>query len=237
MLAIDDLLLEHRFDFNWLDPFGHTPLMYCSMSQTPAQSWMRNFRPTRLRFLLDHSADLEAMSSVGKTALYHAVEHNNVNAFVSLSKAGAKFDAITTGGWTILHVAVTRAKDIKLIQAFCDADPSRIALDLGDDYGYKPFELLVMRARLKWDGYPHRYPSVYSLWESRWIETAADPEQEYMIMEAFEILFRHIQDVQGVPEDPRYPPLNDLIISSVKNSNVTDVAIRNTSSLPGAWPE
>lgn len=249
-LAIDALLLEYAYDFNCQDGEGKTALMYCSMIPRLQHSWLHNHRIPRLRLLLDVPVDTEVRDDVGKTALHFAIEHSNVMAFEMLMNAGACLDVDLPEGMTILHYAILHTRDHNLVQAMRKADLSSIDLERRDDDGYTALDFLVLRARAEWsdhprqteyvDYYPRRvqpYRSANSPWIFGWIGVAATSEEECRVVEALGELLQWIQDLQGVQEKERYPPLRTLVERGDHNNRICDSSVSCTDVLPGAWPE
>lgn len=61
--------------------------------------------PERLRFLLDHGADLDVQAFDGRTALYVAAAKGRTEHVLMLLEAGAKVNLRTRDGETALQVA------------------------------------------------------------------------------------------------------------------------------------
>ena len=136
------------------------------------------------------------------------------------------------------------------MQAMRKADLSSIDLERRDDDGYTALDLLVLRARAEWSDHPRQidyvdfyprcvrpYRSANSPWIFGWIGVAATPEEECRVVEALGELLQWIQDLQGVQEKERYPPLRTLVERDEYGNLLFDSSVSCTDVLPGAWPE
>jgi len=223
MLAIDRLMNERGFRFDWQYGRLFTALMYCYMAVAPDKDGIRNFRWGRLKLLLENGVDIELKDSRGRTAVTHAVENSCTFAFDSLIKAGARLDVTRVEGWTILHSVVLYTKSLSLVKALVRAltetNLGVVDLDFRDQYGFTAYGLLQRRKNPRWSQVASEFDFPYLPPRYRWMYDEGQ-DQESDVIEGLETLFRQLREARSVKPDIRQPDLTDVGIS-----------------LPGAWPQ
>ena len=218
-LAVDELLVNHGLDPNQRGGGGQTILM-CLIDRHS------DIYPRRLKQLIELGSDIEITDERGWTAIMYAVCNSSPSAFGVFARAGARVDLKSAKGSTILHLAVgneysTRARDVPgLCESFRDADLTKLDLDAKDEDGRRAFDLLRIRNGPNWEDYcahigRFRYRPL----------NEEEFEAELEAISALEQLLHHVQQVQGVPEADRYPPLGEYCSRVIEEEPV-----------PGAWP-
>ncbi len=243
-LETDELLVRYGIDLNhrvnWHGVEGVTILMLVA----------QNDASHRLKQLIKFGADIESIDEKGKTAIMYATCGSSTKAFETLARAGARIDMKTFTGSTILHFAIARTtstantdewssvfKVPSLCEAMCDTDLTNIDLEAEDEDGHRAFDLLRGRNGPKWDRYCQAKGNKTYWWlnldeahreemeKEGEFSHAKDLENEKNAICALEKLLHHIQELQGVPESDRYPPLGEYI-----SRDADDKAV------PRAWP-
>ena len=214
-LAMDEMLVKHGLDPNHRGDGSRTILMVL------ARKYYDDSR--RLKQLIELGSDIEIADEVGLTAIMYAVSFSSPSAFGILAHAGARVDLKSANGRTILHLAIC-SKKTWMIPWLCysirDADLTKLDLDAKDGNGHTAFDLLRMRNGPDWE---HYCKHIGTDWYS--------PSSEYRLkselkaISALENLLHYVQEVQGVPEADRYPPLGEYCSRVVEEELV-----------PGAWP-
>lgn len=219
-LAIDELLVKHGLNPNHRWDGGKTILM-CLIWRDLDHVYLR-----RLKQLIELGSDIEITDERGWTAIMYAVCNSSPSAFGVLARAGARVDLKSARGSTILHLAVgneysSRAKDVpRLCESFRDADLTKLDLDAKDEDGHRAFDLLRIRNGPNWEDYcKHNEISCYRPFDE------GEFEKELEAISALEKLLHYVQEVQGVPEADRYPPLGAYCSRVIEEETV-----------PGAWP-
>ena len=220
ILAIDELLVKYGLDPNHRGSGGRTVLVYLSRQD------VYKGNPRRLNQLIGLGSNIEIADEVGMTAIMHAVFCSSCDAFGVLARAGARLDLKSAKGSTILHLAVAHeyywsaAFVPRICESFRDADLTKLDLDAKDNDGHRAFDLLRMRNGPNWEDYCKHIGL-------RWIPPLNEDEleDELEAISALEDLLHHVQEVQGVPEADRYPPLGEYCSRIVEEEPV-----------PGAWP-
>jgi len=100
------LLLERGADVDFRNKVGRRPLHLAS-------------RPDLAQFLLDHSANVNALDAWGATALHFASFHGHIAVGMLLLEHGANVSAQTNDGWTPLHNAA-RGGHLEVVQLLLD---------------------------------------------------------------------------------------------------------------------
>ncbi len=243
-LETDELLVRYGIDLNhrvkWLGVEDVTILMLMA----------KNDAPHRLEQLIKFGADIESIDEEGKTAIMYATCDSSTKAFETLARAGARNDLKTFTGRTILHLAIAQTtssantdewssvfKVPSLCEAMCDTDLTNIDLEVEDEDGHRAFDLLRMRNGSNWDLYCQA-KGINTYWWLNCDEAyrkemekegefsrAEDLKNEMNAICALEKLLHHIQELQGVPESDRYPPLGEYLSRDAEDKAV-----------PGAWP-
>ena len=238
VLAIDKALFGRLLDIDHRPSIGIRPpplVVFARQSTSTSHA--------RMRQLLELGADIELSDTWGMTPLGHAISTGNTEGCKILVRAGANVNAHTNTGQTILHLAITNAKDIDTIQAVSELDLSGVELGASDVSGYIAFEILTKRAgRQRNNRYP--FPAFYPF-DSPWDDKDVDIREDYVkdidtelqILLAFQTLLQQLQEARGIPIEDRYPLLNLTRESRtyylLKDRNPeTDVP-----SVPGAWHE
>ena len=217
-LATDELLVKHGLDPNHRGRGGRTILMCL------AWQFFDDIYAPRLKQLIELGSDTEITDEVGLTAVMHAVCRTSSSAFGVLARAGARVDLKSAKGSTILHLAVAcRYSSISsgvpgLCDSMLDADLAKLDLNAKDEDGHMAFELLRMRNGPNWEDYCMQMGMTYHCPPSQL-------EDELKAISALEKLLHHVQEVQGVPEADRYPPLGEYCSRVIEEEPV-----------PGAWP-
>ena len=220
-LAIDELLVKHGLDPNYRTYKGETILM-CLAREEDLEFYSR-----RLKQLIELGSDIEITDKWGLTAIMYAVRYSSPLAFRVLTRAGARVDLKSANGSTILHLAVAHnyswtAKNIpRLCELFHVADIASLDLDAEDKDGYRAFDLLRIRNGPYWKDY---CVDNGMYWHGSFDEE--ELEAELKAISALEELLHYVQEVQGVPEAHRYPPLGEYCSRIIEEKPV-----------PGSWPE
>ena len=214
-LAIDELLVNNGLDPDHRGDWGRTILMHL------VGGLFYDIGSRRLKQLIELGSDMEIADDVGMTAIMYAA-YGNSEAFGVLSRAGARVDVKSADGSTILHLAIGHWRDMipKLCELFHDVDLTKLDLDAKDEDGYRAFDLLRMRNGPDWEDYcAHK--------GTRWYRPSNENnlENELRAISALENLLHYVQEVQGVPEADRYPPLGEYCSRIIEEEPV-----------PGAWP-
>lgn len=197
--AMDRLLVDNGFDFNTGISHGITALMACSRRDC----WDGSCGGIkRMKRLLEYGVDLEIRDQYGRTAIHHALYNGNVRAFELLTDHGARLDARTSEGTSILHIAVRWTRRVAMVHALSKAGIMQLDLNARQDNGETAFNVLKRRA----EGY---YWGAH-YWEAPSLTTSEKfhPEVHIPIIRVFESLFQEIQEYQGVPLEDRYPTLS-----------------------------
>ena len=221
-LAIDKLLVKHGLDPNHRGSGGRTILM-CSAREYLVSGYLHR---RRLNQLIKLGSDIEIADEVGMTAIMHAAVSASLNAFGILARAGARVDLKSANGGTILHLAVAHEKSRRaweiprLCEIFHDADLTKLDLDAKDGDRHSAFDLLRMRNGPNWEEY---CAQIGIEWYGP--RNEQEFEDELKAISALEDLLHYVQEVQGVPEADRYPPLGEYCSRIVEEEPV-----------PGAWP-
>ena len=246
-LAIDKLLISRGININhgavWYGVKDVTILMrLCSHKHKMACHSSRNkCIYQRIEQLLTFGADVEITDAEGKTAIMYAVSAAFSSAFRSLARASARLDVKTLTGSTILHLATTQTWDrrsrqgvSRLCEVMCAEDLTHLDIDAEDEDGKTAYDLLRMRNGPNWKGYCRSKgidDSLYSrgeeafLFDYDYVNWEEYIEDEMEAVTALEKMLHHIQEVQGVPEENRYPPLGEYGSRDPEEKEV-----------PGAWP-
>lgn len=120
------LLLEYGADINAEDSKGETALFFAATDTEGTDM---------LKFLVDNGADVNHLSNNGVTATHIAAAASNLDAVKLLEKSGAKMDAVTVSGYSIIYYACTPAtlpsKD--LLQYLADGGADLTYTDLEDN--------------------------------------------------------------------------------------------------------
>lgn len=231
ILAVDELLVRHGIDLDHRAEFGGVQGVTILMRLT-CDSFLLSDAAPRLRQLIKLGADIEIADKRGNTAIMYAACAAFPEAFDILARAGARLDVKTVTGSTILHLAVTHTSDDRrnfhrLCEVMRHADITKLDLEAQDKDGNTAFDLLRMKNGPNWEGYCQSKGLIFY-----WMEHYED-EPEYLeyepkiisVLEELLHLLHHIQEVQGVPEADRYPPLGEYCARVVEDEPV-----------PGAWP-
>ena len=219
-LAIDELLVKRGLDPNHRESDGGTILMRV------AEAFTGDFTSPRLKKLIELGCDVEIADEMGMTAIMYAVYCSSSSAFGVLAHAGARVDLKSTNGRTTLHLAVAHryawlATEVpRLCELFHDVDLTNLDLDAKDKDGHTVFDLLRIRNGPNWEDY-RRHTGIYCSSPSYEEEV----EDELKTISALEDLLHYVQEVQGVPEADRYPPLGQYCSRIIEEEPV-----------PGAWP-
>ena len=221
-LAMDELLVQHGFDPNHRG-FGGRTILMCLVDP---HLYIYPRRLKRLKQLMELGSDTETTDEQGWTAIMHAVWSSSSGAFGVLARAGARVDLKSAKGSTILHLAVAHeyswaARFVPgLCESFRDADLTKLDLDAKDEDGHRAFDLLRIRNGPSWEDYCAHIGR-------RWRPSLNEEnlEDELKAISALEDLLHYVQEVQGVPEADRYPPLGEYCSRVIEEEPV-----------PGAWP-
>lgn len=81
-----------------------------------------------VEYLLEENADLDLRTFLGRSAIFHAVIHNQMPVFKALVKAGADLHLSDTDGNTLLHMAAN-SDQVEMIQSLIDAKLDMNALN------------------------------------------------------------------------------------------------------------
>ena len=228
--AIYDLLIRHGIDPNHRSDKGETILMHLSMDRHPI------YTQSRLKQLIKFGADIEITDEEGKTAIMHAAQTPSPEIFNILARAGARLDLKTVTGSTILHLAIARTcygrvEVHRLCEVMRDANLTTLDIDAIDEDGHRAYDLLRIRNGPDWDGYRESKGIRANFFPFEDVSDMFDLESELFNLEtelkaisALEKLLHHIQELQGVPEADRYPPLGEYL-----GRDSEDKAV------PGAW--
>lgn len=248
--AMDRLLINYGFDFNTGVSHGLTALMACCRWDDWDGS---RGRIKRMKSLLEYGVDPEIKDQYGRTAIHHALYNDNLCAFVLLTEYGARLDARTSKGETVLHMAVQRVRKVDIVHALSKPGVMQLDLDAPGHDGKTAFNVLRHRAAKpegsSWDVSP--MPTIYKSFIERHVQ----------IIRAFESLFQQIQEHQGISLEERYPPLTVAVLGEVtaaesaedthsassghgiyEGSDEVDSPANHNSNEPicvppGAWPE
>lgn len=223
-VAIDELLVRHGIDLNYRANKGETILMWLSVDSHPV------YAHSRLKQLIKFGADIEITDEEGKTTIMHAAQRPSPENFDILARAGARLDLKTVTGSTILHLAIARTcycrdKVHGLCEVMRDADLTTLDMDAKDEDDHRAYDLLRIRNGPDWEGYREVKGIRASLCPLEWQNELFDLETELEAISALEGLLHHIQELQGVPEADRYPPLGEYLSRDSEDKAV-----------PGAWP-
>ena len=242
--GVGRLLMDYGYDLNigWYN--GITDLMACCR---------RRSSPTvtqRIKTLLEHGVDTEVTDNDGLTAIHHALRNDNLPAFEMLIKHGARLDPRTAEGETILHMAVKWIDEVAMIHALSKPGIMQLDLDAPRHDGKTAFHILRCRAAGA-GGWYTKFPP----------RDRFHIELHSRIIRAFESLFRHIQEHQGVPLENRYPALLIAALGEQRSAELVEDLYPASSSHavheatdgddiptnqdstepvcapPGAWPE
>ena len=190
---VDRLLIDHGFNFNIRGYDGVTALMACCNNDSS------HHRTKRMKSLLERGVDPEITDKYGQTAIHHALRNDNLRAFELLTEYGARLDARTSKGETVLHMAVERTTGVAMVHALSKAGIMQLDLNARRDDGKIAFNVLRRRAA--------ETESNYWKFPIRTTEDESHIEVHVQIIRAFESLFQQIQKHQGVPLEDRYPAL------------------------------
>ena len=190
---VDRLLIDHGFNFNIRGYDGVTALMACCNNDSS------HHRTKRMKSLLERGVDPEITDKYGQTAIHHALRNDNLRAFELLTVYGARLDARTSKGETVLHMAVERTRGVAMVHALSKAGIMQLDLDARRNDGKIAFNVLRRRAA--------ETESNYWKFPIRTTEDESHIEVHVQIIRAFESLFQQIQKHQGVPLEDRYPAL------------------------------
>ena len=191
--AMDKLLIDYGFDFNTAVFDGITALMACCFRGSSRGG------TKRMKSLLEHGVDPEIKDQYGRRAIHYALHNDKVPAFEMLIKYGARLDARTSKGETVLHMAVEGTSEVAMVHALSKAGIMQLDLDARRHDGKIAFDVLRRRAAST-EGFLCKYPSRLGMHKKH-------IECHVQIIRAFESLFQEIQEHQGVPLEERYPPL------------------------------
>ena len=217
-LAIDKLLIEYGIDINHQDVFGRTLLMTLCLWYSGQTS------RRRIEQLIGYGANVDLRDCNGWTAV-HLTFPSEYKCLKTIVDSGARLDAKTDDGCTVLHLAVICSKWYHQVEQLSEIDLDRLGrldLDSKNRDGHTAYDLLRKRNGLRWENYYEnlRQSKGYSIpYYSRSSET------EYPIILALEALLHRIQDFQGVPIDQQYPPLGEHLGDD-----------QDENPVPGAWP-
>ena len=218
-LAIDELLVKHGLHPNHQGNGGETILMALHTNHH------NHIGPSRLKHLVKLGADTEITDEWGLTAIMHAVRYRSPRNFGILARAGARVDVKSAKG-TILHLATYPGhrwySDCvpELCDVMRDVDLTNLDLDAEDENGNRAFDLLRVTNGPNWVDYCN-HSGAY--WFGPFLEY--DIQEERKAISALEELLHYVQEVQGVPEADRYPPLGEYCSRIIEEEPV-----------PGAWP-
>ncbi len=95
-----ELLLEYGADINAEDTKGETALFFAATDTESTEM---------LEFLIENGADVNHLSHSGVTATHIAAASSNLDSVKLLKKSGAKMDAVTASGYSIIYYACTPA--------------------------------------------------------------------------------------------------------------------------------
>lgn len=242
--GVDRLLIDYGFDLNIGGYNGITDLMACCRRGSSRKV------TERIVMLLEHGVDTEVTDNDGQTAIHHALRNDNLPAFEMLIKYGARLDARTVEGETILHMAVQWIDEVAMVHALFKAGIMRLDLDAPRHDGKTAFHILRCRAAGV-GGWYTKFPP----------RDRFHIEVHNQVIRAFESLFQRIQEHQGVPLESRYPalpiapllepkfaePVEDIYPASsghaVHEATDGDDISTNQDSTepicapPGAWPD
>ncbi len=145
--AVDRLLIDYGFDFNNGGFDGVTALMACCRRHSS------RWGTKRMKFLLQHAVDPEVTDNYGRTAIHHTLYNGNLSAFEMLIKYGARLDARTSKGETVLHIAVKWTREVAMIRALSKPGIMQLDLNAPQHNGLIAFDVLSFRAA-KSESYP-----------------------------------------------------------------------------------
>ena len=244
---VDSLLIDHGFNFNIRGSDGVTALMACCNNDRSHD------RTKRMKSLLERGVDPEITDKYGQTAIHHALRNDNLRAFELLTEYGARLDARTSKGETVLHMTVERTTGVAMVHALSKAGIMQLDLNARRDDGKIAFNVLRRRAA--------ETESFYWKFPPRTTVDEFDIEVDVQIIRAFESLFQQIQEHQGVPLEDRYPalpiaalgdeiaaePVEDTYpassgraiheVSDEDDSPANQDSNEPICAPPGAWPE
>ena len=224
-LKIDELFVKHGLDPNHRGDGSETILI------SLARQYDNDTISRRLKQLIEFGSDTEITDEVGMTAIMYAVFHGSRSAFGVLARAGARVDLKSANGSTILHIAICHASygSREHIPELCDlihdADLTKLDLDAKDEDGHTAFDLLRIRNGPNWEDYCSHHGLYWSPFEDE-LQPEVQLEAELKAISALEALLHYVQEVQGVPEADRYPPLGEYCSRIIEEEPV-----------PGSWPE
>ena len=242
--GVDRLLIDYGFDLNIGRYNGITDLMACCRRRSSRKVTQR------IEMLLEHGVDPEVTDNDGRTAIHHALRNDNLPAFEMLIKYGARLDARTAEGETILHMAVEWIDEVAMVHALFKARIMRLDLNARRHDGKTAFHILRCRVAGP-GGWYMKFPP----------RDRFNVEVHIRIIRAFETLFQEIQEYQGVPLEDRYPalsiapflepkatePVGDTYPASSGHAvheatNGDDIPMKQDPTEPicappGAWPE
>ena len=222
--AIDQLMILHGFDFNVANLDNQTALMYCSRFSC-------HYNQCRMRLLLKSGVDTEAVNtSNGYTALHYTVKHSKIGALKMLVQYGARLDARTSHGDTILHLAVSRSEIFRFVRGLSKVDLSDMDFDARNDDGNTAFDLLQERAQQRLA--PHILGFRLCVNDRHCF--LGYVEDHVAIIRAFEALFHKIQESKGIPPEERYPPLRITSEHDVADANDEHPTEEPAIALPGS---
>ena len=221
--AMDRLLVNCGFDFNTGISHGLTALMACSRRDC----WDGSCGGIkRMKRLLECGVDLEIRDHSGWTAIHHALYNDNIRAVELLTEYGARLDARTSNGETVLHMVVQRTTEVVVVHALRKPSILQLDLDAPRHDGKTAFNLLRRRAAKigssDWNCLP------WTKMDKSYIGLHLE------VIRALGSLFFDIQTCQDVPLEDRY---RDLPIAALRQVTVAETAedIYSSSSDHGIY--
>jgi ankyrin repeat protein len=134
-LEIVRILLSAKADVNYADGKGETPLIAAIISACS---------PELINLLLDHNAQVDAVTADHRNALAIAIEKGNTTAFDLLSEvAGQDWSFVDGVGRTLLHLAVENGTLNFIEKVLCHANQGELDLDAQDAEGDTPLHIAV----------------------------------------------------------------------------------------------
>ena len=221
-LRVDQLLIRRGIDINCRGSLGS--LKGVTMLMHLVRNSESDLHSARLKQLVQLKADLEITDEEDMTAIMIAIQRKNTWAVEILARAGARVDLKNVTGSTVLHLTVATTVScyhlelINLCKAMQNMDLTKVDVDAKNEDGHTAYDLLNIRYGPNWFAYC----------ESKKISTlfyGFGVEHEPTNVRALESLLHHVQEIQGVPEADRYPPLGEY------GSRDPDEQV-----IPGAWP-